>query len=149
MIALGLSVEAEAQYVVRIALSEFVGSRRTPGGVPRLVVLAGRGPLEQRIAQAYVGAIRAVGEAPLVIDASAERDERLARQFDPERHEAVFLALDAGEAALLRARIPRPLNIASTLVLVLVGSVWDGSGNEPAAVESRRARTSSRGAHPR
>ena len=37
----------------------------------------------------------------------------------------------------------------STLVLVLVGSVWDGSGNEPAAVESRRARTSSRGAHPR
>jgi hypothetical protein len=128
MIALGLSAEAEAQYVVRVALAEFVGSRRTPGSVPRFVVLAGRGALEQRIAQAYVGALRAAGEAPLVIDASAERDERLAGQLDPERHEAVFLALDAGEAALLRARIPRPLLIFGTSLLNT-----SGGGSSPEA----------------
>jgi len=121
LIALALSAEAEAQYVVRIALAEFVGSRRTLGSAPRLVVLAGRGALEQRIAQAYVGAIRATGEVPVVIDASVERDERLARQLDPERHEAVFLALDAGEAALLRARIPRPILVFGTSLLNSTG----------------------------
>ena len=117
MIALGLSVEAEAQYVVRVALAEFVGARRTPSVAPRFVVLAGPGPLERRIAQAYIGALRAGGEVPIVVDTAEESGERLAKQFDPNRHDAVFLALDAGAAALLRARIPRPILIFGTSLL--------------------------------
>ena len=44
MIALGLSAEAEAQYVVRVALAEFVGTRRSPSAAPRFVVLSGARP---------------------------------------------------------------------------------------------------------
>lgn len=117
MIALGVSAESEAQYVVRIALAEFVGTRRSPGSAPRFVVLTGPSALERRIAQAYVGALRAGGESPLLIDAAVEQGPRLARLLDPDRHDAVFLALDARDAALLRARIPRPMLIFGTSLL--------------------------------
>ena len=117
MIALGVSVESEAQYVVRMALAEFVGSRRSPGATARFVVLAGPGALERRIAQAFVAALRAGGEPPLLIEAAVEQGERVGRQLDPDRHEAVFLALAARDAALLRARIPRPILIFGTSLL--------------------------------
>ena len=117
MIALGVSAESEAHFVVSFALAEFVGTRRSPGSAPRFVVLAGPSSLERRIAQAYVSALRAGGETPLLVDASAEQGERLARMLDPERHDAVFLALDARGAALLRARIPRPILIFGTSLL--------------------------------
>jgi len=117
MIALGLSAEAEAQYVVRVALAEFVGLRRSPSVAPRFVVLSGAGPLERRIAQAYVSALRAGGEVPTVVDVAVEGGDRLAKLLDPNRHEAVFLALDARSAALLRARIPRPIPIFGTSLL--------------------------------
>lgn len=117
MVALGLSAEAEAQYVVRVALAEFVGTRRSIGSAPRFVVIAGPSALERRIAQAFVSALRAAGETPLQIDTASESGERIGRQLDPNKHEAVFLALDAGEAALLRARIPRPLLIFGTSLL--------------------------------
>jgi len=121
MIALGLSAEAEAQYVVRIALAEFVGTRRSPGSAPRFVVLAGPSALERRVAQAYVGALRAAGETPLLIDTATELRDRLARLIDPDRHDAVFLALDAGGGAMLRARIPRPILIFGTSLLNAAG----------------------------
>lgn len=117
MIALGLSAEAEAQYVVRVALAEFVGTRRSPSAAPRFVVLSGPGPLERRIAQAYVGELRSGGEVPTVVDTSVESGDRLAKLLDPNRHDAVFLALDARAAALLRARIPRPIPIFGTSLL--------------------------------
>ncbi len=117
MIALGLSAEAEAQYVVRVALAEFVGARRSPSAAPRFVVLSGPGPLERRIAQAYVSALRAGGEVPIVVDTAVESGDRLSKQLDANRHEAVFLALDARSAALLRARIPRPILIFGTSLL--------------------------------
>lgn len=117
MIALGVSAESEAHYVVRVALAEFVGTRRSPGAAPRFVVLAGPSSLERRIAQAYVGALRAGGETPLLVDVAVEQGERLARLLDAERHDAVFLAIDARDAALLRARIPRPILIFGTSLL--------------------------------
>ena len=117
MIALGVSVESEAQYVVRLALAEFVGTRRSPGSSTRFVVLSGPGALERRIAQAYVAALRAGGETPLLIEATVGQGEQVGRQLDPERHEAAFLALDARDAALLRARIPRPIMVFGTSLL--------------------------------
>lgn len=117
MIALGLSAEAEAQYVVRVALAEFVGVRRSPSVAPRFVVLSGPAPLERRIAQAYVSALRAGGEVPTVVDVAADNGERLSILLDPNRHEAVFLALDARAAAQLRARIPRPIPVFGTSLL--------------------------------
>lgn len=121
MIALGVSAESEAHYVVGVALAEFVGTRRSPGSAPRFVVLVGPSSLERRIAQTYVSALRAEGETPLLLDAAVEQGERLARLLDPERHDAVFLALDARGAALLRARIPRPILIFGTSLLNSAG----------------------------
>ena len=66
MIALGLSAESEAQYVVRIALAEFVGTRRSAGIRAALRGAGRRAALERRIAQAYVGALRAGGEVAAV-----------------------------------------------------------------------------------
>jgi outer membrane PBP1 activator LpoA protein len=126
LIALGLSAESEAQYVVRIALSEFVGIRRAPGAAPRFIVLSGAGALEHRIAQAYMSTLRAAGEPPLLIETATESPERLAQRFDPDRHEAVFLALDGREASLLRARIPRQILVFGTSLL----NVGDG-GTSP------------------
>ena len=117
MIALGLSAEAEAQYVVRIALADFVGARRSPSAAPRFVVISGADPLERRIAQAYVAALRAEGEVPTVVEAAAAAGDRLAKLLDANRHEAVFLALDANAAAMLRARIPRPIPVFGTSLL--------------------------------
>lgn len=117
MIALGLSAESEAQYLVRVALGEFVGIRRAPGAAPRFVVLSGPGTLERRIAQAYMSALRAAGEPPLLLETATEPAERLAQRFDPDRHEAVFLALDAREVALIRARIPRSILAFGTSLL--------------------------------
>lgn len=121
MIALGLSAEAEAQYVVHVALSAFVAPRTAPSSVSRFIVLSGAAPLERRIAQAYVSAIRAEGEVPVVIEVSEENAGRLAKLIDPGRHQAVFLALDAGAAALIRARIARPIPIFGTSLLNPVG----------------------------
>lgn len=117
MIALGLSVESEAQFLVRVALAEFVGIRSAPGAVPRFVVLSGPGTLERRIAQAYMSALRAAGEPPLLLETAAEPAERLAQRFDPDRHDAVFLALDARATALIRARIPRSILAFGTSLL--------------------------------
>lgn len=117
MIALAPSAEAEALYVVRVALAEFVGTRRAPGAAPRFVVVVGPGALERRIGQAYFGALRAEGESPHVVYLADEPPAGLAGLFDPGRHDAVFLALDAREAALLRARIPRPILIFGTSLL--------------------------------
>jgi outer membrane PBP1 activator LpoA protein len=117
MIALGLSAEAEAQYVVRVALAEFVGTRRAPAAAARFVVLAGPGALERRIGQAYVASLRAGGESPLLLDTAIEPPASLARQLDPARVDAVFLALDARGAALLRARIARGILVFGTSLL--------------------------------
>ena len=52
MIALGLSAEAEAERVVQIALASFINLRPGVSTGARIMVLAGAGALERRIAQA-------------------------------------------------------------------------------------------------
>jgi uncharacterized protein len=131
MIAVGLSAEAEAQYVVRMALADVVAARRPGVAGSRFVVLAGGGALERRIAQAYVGALRSEGEAPQLLEIAAEPADRLAARFDVHRHDAVFLAMDAREAALVRARIPRSIPVFGTS---LVNSGPVASSPEAAAL---------------
>jgi outer membrane PBP1 activator LpoA protein len=122
LIAMGLSAEAEAHYVVRIALAEFLATRRVTGNAPRFVVLGGGGGLERRVAQAYVAALRAAGEPPLTIDTAIDPVGEWVRRLDPGRIEAVFLALDARAAALVRARIPRELLVFGTSLLNIGGT---------------------------
>lgn len=116
MIALGLSAEAEAQYVVRRALADVLPARRAEIPGPRFVVLVGSGALERRLGNAFVGALRAAGEAPLVVETGAVPGQIGAR-FDVHRHDGVFLALDARQAGLIRAQIPRAIPAFGTSLL--------------------------------
>jgi len=114
MIAFGLSVEAEAQRAVKVALAEFVGVRQGAVAGSRFIVLTGAGALQRRVGQAYVSALRAVGEPPTAVDVTLDSLDRLALQLDSGQFEAAFLALDAREAALVRARVPRSALIFGT-----------------------------------
>jgi outer membrane PBP1 activator LpoA protein len=66
-LALGLSLEAEAQRMARIALAEFVAARGTDTR-PRIAIIARAGALERRIAQAFQSALRAEGEVPRLVE---------------------------------------------------------------------------------
>jgi len=116
LIEVGLSVEAEAQRVARVALAELVGVRRVDARA-RLLVVSGPGPLDRRVAQAFVGALRAQGETPVTIELGAESAERVAAQLAAPNVEAVFLALNARDAAQLRARIAREVLVFGTSLL--------------------------------
>ena len=117
MIALGLSAEAEAERVVQRALSGFVGLRPGATTGPRVMILAGTGSLERRIAQAYANALRAAGEQATTVEATSAAVNRLGREFETGSYDAVFLALGARDASLVRPRIPRGIGIFGTSLL--------------------------------
>ncbi len=128
MIAFGLSAEAEAERVVQLALSSFINMRPGASTGARIIVLAGTSPLDRRIAQAYVNALRSAGEVPLTVDATPAALSRLTRQFETGTYDAIFLALGAREASLVRPRIPRGVALFGTSLL----NVGDSAGS-PAA----------------
>ncbi len=114
MIAFGVSAEAEAERVVDLALSGFVDLRPGVSSGARTLVLTGSGALERRIAQGYVNALRAAGEVPATFEATPATLNRLGLQFETGSYDAVFLALNAREASLVRPRIPRGVSIFAT-----------------------------------
>jgi outer membrane PBP1 activator LpoA protein len=116
MLATSLSLEAEAQRVATLALSEFIGMRRTDTR-PRIAVISRPGALERRIAQAYVSAARAEGDVPVQVEWTTETTPRVAALLAEPSLEAVFLALTARDAAQLRAIIPRGLPVFGTSLL--------------------------------
>jgi outer membrane PBP1 activator LpoA protein len=111
MLATALSLEVEAQQMVRLALAEFVGPRG-PDARPRVAVVAGPGALERRIAAAFVAALRAEGEVPRQFDWTP--GSAVVRQFALPSLEAIFLALPARDAAQIRAFIPRNVQVFGT-----------------------------------
>lgn len=129
MIALGLSAEAEAERVVRIALGGFITLRPGASSGPRIVVLSGNGALERRITQAYVNALRAAGELPETIEVTPAASDRLGRQLERGQFDAVFLALNARDASLIRPRIPRGMSIFATSLV----NIGDPSGSPGAS----------------
>jgi len=116
MCAMALSVEAEAQRIARLALSEFVGVR-TADTRPRIAVVTRTGGIERRIAQAYVSALRSQGEVPQLVEWTPATAGKVAAQLATPTLEAVFLALTARDAAQMRALIPRQAQIFGTSLL--------------------------------
>ncbi len=117
MIAFGLPAEAEAERAVKVALASFLSLRPGVSTGARIMVLAGTGALERRIAQAYVNALRAAGEVPVTVEATPAAFNSLVRQFAVGQYDAVFLAMGAREASLVRPRIPRGIAIFGTSLL--------------------------------
>jgi outer membrane PBP1 activator LpoA protein len=106
----------EAQWIARLAVSEFVG-RRTADTRTRIAVIAGTGGLERRIAGAYMAALRREGEVPRLIEWSPAAAAGVGRQLAAPGLEAAFLALNARDAAQMRALIPREAQIFGTSLL--------------------------------
>jgi uncharacterized protein len=116
MLALGLSLEAEAQRMARVALAEFVAARGTDTR-PRIAIIARAGTLERRIAQAFQSALRAEGEVPRLIEWAPESARALAKELAAMPLEVVFLALTARDAAQVRALLPRGAQVFGTSLL--------------------------------
>ena len=129
MISFGLSAEAEAERVVQVALASFVNLRQGLSTGARIMVVVGASALDRRVAQAYVSALRAAGEVPTTVEATPATLNRLGRQFEMGSYDAVFLALGAREASLLRPRIPRGIAIFGTSLL----NVGDPAGSPTAS----------------
>lgn len=115
-LALGLSLEAEAQRMARIALAEFVAARGTDTR-PRIAIIARAGALERRIAQAFQSALRAEGEVPRLVEWAPDSARAVAKELGAMPLEAVFLALTARDAAQVRALIPRGAQVFGTSLL--------------------------------
>jgi outer membrane PBP1 activator LpoA protein len=118
MLAVAVSLEAEAQRICRVALSEFVGLRSTDTR-PRIAVVTRPGGLERRIAQAYMQALRNEGETPRLVEWTPATSAAAARELNLPTLEAVFLALGARDAAQMRALIPRQAQVFGTSLLYI------------------------------
>jgi len=129
MIAFGLPAEAEAERAVQIALAGFINMRPGISTGARIMVLTGTGALERRVAQGFVNALRAAGEVPLMVESTPAALNRLGRQFETGTFDAVFFALGAREASLVRPRIPRGIAIFGTSML----NVGDPAGSPGAS----------------
>jgi len=115
MLALGLRVEDEARSIVnalvRGPLASGVSTERLP-----FAVIVGSASLERRAGAAFVAAVQEQGRRAESIEASLQRD-RLAdvgRRISAQPWQAILLALDAGEAAAVRSRLPADVPIVAT-----------------------------------
>lgn len=115
-LAIGLSLEVEAQHMARIALAEFVAARSADTRT-RIAIIARSGALERRIAQAFQSALRAEGEVPRLIEWAPESARAVAKELAATPLDAVFLALTARDAAQVRALIPRGAQVFGTSLL--------------------------------
>lgn len=116
MLALALSLEVEAQWIARLALSEFIGTRMADTR-PRIAVVAGPGGLERRVASAFMQVLRGAGEVPRLVEWTSAAAAAVGKQLAVPGIEAVFLALTARDAAQVRAWVPREAQVFGTSLL--------------------------------
>lgn len=124
-LAFGLSVEWEARVVVATALRERAGAPPlAPGAAPPYLVLAGESPLARRLAATFGGELRASGQPVRQIDVRIGYDamQAVADQVAALSPPAIFLALEAREAAALRPRLPREAVLYATSIVHLGGA---------------------------
>lgn len=107
MLALGLRVEEEARSVVRAILRAPLADGATATSLPFAVVV-GSGSLERRAAAAFVAAAQDEGRRAEVIEVTlkATRLAEVGKRLAAQRWRAILLALDAGEAAAVKSRLP-------------------------------------------
>jgi hypothetical protein len=125
LLAFGLSVEQEARAVVRAALDAHAPPPGAPTRLtPRFVLLAGDGPLARRASVAFQAALREAGERVVVLPVAQRYDtlQALGDKVFRAEPEAVFLALDARQAAMVRPRLSHALPLYATSLVNLGGA---------------------------
>ncbi|MEW5881862.1 MAG: penicillin-binding protein activator [Pseudomonadota bacterium] len=126
VLAFGVSIEQEARQVVAVALRELplpppVGA---PPAAPRFMVIVGESPLARRMGNAFRDALREAGQAATLYPMRVTYDtlQALSDAIAAARLEAVFLALEARDAAAVRPRLPPALKLYATSQVNLGGA---------------------------
>lgn len=126
VLAFGVSVELEARQIVAAALRELpmpppIGA---PPAAPRFMVIVGESPLARRAGNAFRDALREAGQAATLYPMRVSYDtlQALSDAIAGARLEAVFLALEARDAAAVRPRLPPALRLYATSQVNLGGA---------------------------
>lgn len=126
VLAFGVSIELEARQIVAAALRELpmpppVGA---PPAAPRFMVIVGESPLARRMGNAFRDALREAGQAATLYPMRVSYDtlQALSDAIAAARLEAVFLALEARDAAAVRPRLPPALRLYATSQVNLGGA---------------------------
>lgn len=126
VLAFGVSIELEARQIVGVALRELPMS--APIGAapaaPRFMVIVGESPLARRMGNAFRDALREAGQAATLYPMRVNYDtlQALSDAIAAARLEAVFLALEARDAAAVRPRLPPALRLYATSQVNLGGA---------------------------
>ncbi|MGE5339836.1 MAG: penicillin-binding protein activator [Gemmatimonadota bacterium] len=104
-LAFGLSVEDEARVLVQNALRD-LDPGATPTAARRHVIVIGDSGLSRRAGAAFVAALRAAGQPLITLEYSQYGPDRCAHEIGKAPVTSIFLALNASDAAQLRARLP-------------------------------------------
>jgi outer membrane PBP1 activator LpoA protein len=124
MLVFGLSVEQEARVLVRAALATLAPARAGARTAPRFVLLTGEGALARRAAAAFRDALREAGEraTAIAVDLRYDSLQEIGDRVFRAEADAVFLALDAREAAIVRPRLAHDLRLFATSQVHLGGA---------------------------
>lgn len=124
VLAFGVSIELEARQIVAIALRELPLPVGAPPAAPRFMVVVGESPLARRMGNAFRDALREAGQAATLYPMRVSYDalQALSDAIAAARLEAVFLALDARDAAAVRPRLPPALRLYATSQVNLGGA---------------------------
>jgi len=117
MLAFGLAIEHEAKQLVGSVLADLdAAGEATTALKPRFLVIGGQGSLSKRAAAAFAQALKEGGERATVVTPTLDRIglDVLAEEVARGGYVAAFLALDAKEAMVVRARLPASLALFAT-----------------------------------
>lgn len=109
LLAFGIGIEQEARAVAAAALAALARPADSPTPLaPRFVLLTGEGALARRASAAFAAALREAGERVTALNFSHRYEtlQAIGDRVFRAQPEAVFVAADAREAAMLRPRLP-------------------------------------------
>jgi len=130
MLALGLRVEDEARAIVRLLeRAPYPAGSASP---PPFAVIVGPGALERRAGAAFAASVQQFGRRAESFEFSLKPDRLadLSRRLSEKSWQAILLALDAGEAAAVRAWLPPDTVVAATSRVNLLESSAAGLNQE-------------------
>jgi hypothetical protein len=126
VLAFGVSIEQEARQIVAAALRELpmpppVGA---PPAAPRFMVIVGESPLARRMGNAFRDALRDAGERATLYPMRVSYDtlQALSDALASSSFDAIFLALEARDAAAVRPRVPPAMRLYATSQVNLGGA---------------------------
>jgi hypothetical protein len=118
LLAFSVGADSEVGRLVRVAMADPAVQRTgmTTAAQRNFLVVGGRGGWAQRVIAAFKLALVEAGELPNVLEPTFDTDglQRFSQQVKGVNFDAVFLALDAREAALIRPRLARDVPIYGT-----------------------------------